>query len=91
MQSPVNKNASSEAKELLNFLISNSIIIDSGEGNTLMYTDWLTSYANNNWWGANEVPRDRFRVSGSYKIITDTWVIWMQVLMILQLQPHLTK
>ena len=56
------------------FNISNSIIIANGTEQYIMYTDWSTSYANNNWWGANEVPRDKFRLS-SYKIITDTWVI----------------
>ncbi|MBQ6443615.1 MAG: Ig-like domain repeat protein [Methanosphaera sp.] len=56
------------------FNMSNSVIIGSPTDN-LIYTDYSTSYANDNWWGANEVPRDQFRTTSSYKVITDSWVI----------------
>ena len=56
------------------FNMSNSVIIGSPTDN-LIYTDYSTSYANDNWWGANEVPRGQFRTSSSYKVITDSWVI----------------
>lgn len=56
------------------FNMSNSVIIGSPTDN-LIYTDYSTSYANDNWWGANEVPRGQFRTTSSYKVITDSWVI----------------
>lgn len=57
------------------FNLSNSIILANENDVSTMYTDYKQSVANNNWWGQNTVPRDKFRTTSSYKIDTDTWVI----------------
>ncbi len=57
------------------FNISNSVILSNENDTYTIYTDYRNSYANNNWWGQNSVPRELLRTTSSYTINTDNWVI----------------
>jgi hypothetical protein len=60
------------------FNVSNSVFIDNANDTykVALHNYDTASYANNNWWGTNDSPRDFVYEQGSsYKIYTDNWVI----------------
>ena len=60
------------------FNVSNSVFIDNGNDTytVALHNYDSASYANNNWWGTNDSPREFVQEQSSrYTIDTDTWVI----------------